>query len=256
MSPIIFADLDDTIFTTMKSYPGHDPEKLLRVTTAKNENHSYMCDSRIAILKWLTNGATLIPVTARSLDAYRRVSLSADYFLEGAVLSNGALILDSNGVEDQEWSARVKDLCEDAEPVLERGARAIEAAPCNVRILRHMHNGVMLGMTVKSNLETDTGVILNLGTAELTFRNAFPRTNVAVHRNGNNLAFVPGGVSKREAVQYLLNTRDDLQGRTTIGAGDSLADLPFIELCDMAIIPAKTQNAAKLFAKTREVNNA
>ncbi|MBW3243646.1 hypothetical protein KUV57_13310 [Epibacterium sp. DP7N7-1] len=246
MTPVILADLDDTIFTTLKNYQERDPDTLKRVTTAKNGNHSFMCEHRQAILAWLAAGATLLPVTARSLDAFRRVHL--DIFTEGAIVSNGAMVLNRDGSEDLTWSKHVAELCRESDYIIESAAELISQLPINVRIHRHEHREALLGMTVKSNVESDDGVKMNLGFARQAFIEKYPHSEVSVHMNGNNLAFVPGGVSKRSAVQYLLSIRDDLQDRPTIGAGDSLADLPFMELCSMMLVPNKTQNSQKLFA--------
>lgn len=248
MKPVIYTDLDDTLFTTLKGYRDVDQSTLLQVTTAKNGNHSFMCGRRKSILGWIENGATLIPVTARSLDAYNRVTLSTDRFLDGAVLNSGALILRPDGTEDDEWSEVVRGHCDLATPVMNDLISALEAAPCNIRIHRHMNGDVMLGMTVKSNDETERGVLLNLGLAEAVVKSRNPGCRVAMHRNGNNLAFVPDGVSKKSAVAYLMQSRADLIGRPSIGAGDSLADLPFMSLCDMLLVPANTQASMKLLA--------
>lgn len=239
MNPVILADLDDTIFTTMKGYRDADPAVLTRVTTAKNGNHSYMCPARQSIYNWLRNGALFVPVTARSLDAYSRVSL--DFGPSGAVLSNGAMVLNPDGSEDLDWKAQVTVLCQQAETTLEEAAAIAEAGICDVRIHMHRNDGVLLGMTIKSNVETEEGVILNLGMAEQLVRKLVTARGIKMHRNGNNLAFVPNGISKKAAVQWLLATRDDLANRPLIGAGDSLSDLPFMELCDMIIIPKQTQ---------------
>jgi len=248
MKPIILTDLDDTVFTTMKNYAGFDPADLRQVTTAKNGNHSYLCSSRQAVLDFLMGGADLLPVTARSLDAFRRVSI--DFGGHGAVLANGAMILNPDGTEDRIWRDLVETLCSIAHSDLQAVKHVIKLTAAPVRIHPHMNGRTLLGMTVKSNVETDEGVATYLSEVEgIVERLGETRSlNFVTHRNGNNLAFVPNGVSKREAVEYLLATRSDLQNRPTIGAGDSLSDLPFMQLCDMMILPRDTQASAKLFA--------
>ncbi|MCW3782528.1 hypothetical protein [Defluviimonas salinarum] len=248
MTPVILADLDDTLFTTLKNYAGRDPASLRRVTTAKNGNHSYLCGRRQAILDWLANGATLVPVTARSLDAYARVHLET--FVSGAVLSNGALIIGADGSEDLAWSARVRGHCDLAAPALTELRARMMASGADLRIHDHLHDGVLVGMTAKSNDETPAGVEAILGKARALCEGLAAASRVALHLNGNNLAFVPGGVSKRAAVEHLLATRADLSGRPLIGAGDSASDLPFMELCDMMIVPSGTQNSSKLFSRS------
>ena len=57
-----------------------------------------------------------------------------------------------------------------------------------------------------------------------------------VHVNANNLAILPHAVHKRHAVQFLLENHLDHQ-RPSFGFGDSLADLPFLQLLDWYGMP-------------------
>lgn len=254
MTPVIYSDLDDTIFTTLKNYKDVEPASLRQVTTAKNGNHSFMCAARLSILNWLAAGASFVPVTARSLDAFIRVSIDAPY--SGAVLNNGALILDADMNEDRDWSDRVAGACKAASKGLHLVMEELGKRAPDIRIHTHFHGDMirgktLLGMTVKSNIETEDGVRMVLDGVErlLTMQWASDAlATMQIHRNGNNMAFVPNGVSKRNAVEYLMATRADLAGRPSIGAGDSLSDLPFMELCDMMLVPARTQASAKLFS--------
>jgi hypothetical protein len=68
-----------------------------------------------------------------------------------------------------------------------------------------------------------------------------------VHLNGNNLAFLPPGISKLSAVEYLVTLlRKEISGLLTIGVGDSVTDWAFMSGCDYAITPNGSQlhNAA------------
>lgn len=246
ISPVILTDLDDTIFSTLKSYPDVDPETLIQVAASKVGSHSYMCGHRKAVLDWLGAGATVIPVTARSLDAYRRVQLAFDH---GAILANGALILNADDEIDQIWFDRVRGYCEAAMPAFAQALESMSAFQGTKEILRanrHFHGETMIGMTIKSNDPLDTVAVPLLTEMNGLLDRIGARDKIVTHVNGNNLALVPVGVSKRAAVEYLLETRTDLANRPLIGAGDSTSDLPFMDLCDMMMIPRGSRAAALL----------
>lgn len=246
LTPVILTDLDDTIFSTLKSYPGIDASTLTQVAASKVGSHSYMCGRRQAVLDWLGSGATVIPVTARSLDAYQRVQIA---FGHGAVLANGALILDAQGEVDQDWFDRVRGCCERAMPAFAdalEAMTALQGAEPLLRANRHFHGETMIGMTIKSNDPADAVALPLLTEMNGILDRIAARDRIVTHLNGNNLALVPVGVSKRAAVEHLLETRADLAGRPLIGAGDSTSDLPFMDLCDMMMIPRGSRAAALL----------
>ncbi|WP_239649596.1 hypothetical protein [Methylocucumis oryzae] len=62
------------------------------------------------------------------------------------------------------------------------------------------------------------------------------------HLNSNNLAILPDAIRKERAVAFLLARYQQQAGEIfSIGAGDSLTDVPFLALCDYALIPSNTQ---------------
>jgi hypothetical protein len=276
VTPVILTDLDDTLFTTMKGYRTHDAGPLLRVAEATNGNHSWVCDRRAALISWISAGATVIPVTARSESAFRRVNISFSegalvpaargredvfrrlslLFTEGAILSNGAVILDPEGREDPDWRRRTEICCRSANSVLEDVVRIRQAWDPEgewTRLLRHERDGVLLGATIKANTEKEEGAAEILAGFRRVISDVPGIEGVEIHLNGNNLGLVPVGISKRAAVEWMIAHRPDLQGRPLVGAGDSVTDLPFMELCDFALVPRGTRNADRLFQeKTHE----
>lgn len=247
MTPVILTDLDDTLFTTMKGYRNHDPATLRQAAESSNGNHSWICPRREALLAWISSGATVIPVTARSEAAFRRVKID---FTEGAILSNGAVILDRDGMEDLDWKRRTEICCRTAQVALEDVARIRTAWDPDeewTRLLRHERDGVLLGVTVKAKIWDEKDAVAILAGFKEVISNMPEIGGVEIHLNGNNLGFVPKGISKRAAVETMIANRPDLQGRPLVGAGDSVTDLPFMELCDFALVPRGTRAAAFLF---------
>ena len=70
-------------------------------------------------------------------------------------------------------------------------------------------------------------------------------THFYVHVNANNLAILPHAIHKQHAVQFLLDRRLDNQ-RPSFGFGDSLADLPFLQLLDWYGMPNRGQLHSQL----------
>ncbi len=68
-----------------------------------------------------------------------------------------------------------------------------------------------------------------------------------LHMNGNFVAAMPPFLGKENAVRWFM---DNIAGpdALSIGMGDSLTDLPFMALCDYALMPTKSQSFATLQA--------
>jgi len=66
------------------------------------------------------------------------------------------------------------------------------------------------------------------------------------HRNGNNLSFTPQGISKRAAVAHLIDIRPEIRHGIILAMGDSLTDLPFMQLANMMMIPPASQVASAI----------
>lgn len=107
-APLIlaFADLDDTLFQTLRKLPGHGRAALTPATVnTRGEAHSYCTPAQTALLDLLTAGAvTVIPVTGRDPAAMRRVTLP---FRSWRVLDHGLTILTPAG----SWTASGRRRC-------------------------------------------------------------------------------------------------------------------------------------------------
>ncbi len=76
------------------------------------------------------------------------------------------------------------------------------------------------------------GLTENLSKLWQAVKPEFPAEGFFVHQNDNNLSVVPTCISKRAAVEYLLNGPLNDGPRLVIGAGDSLSDAEFLRVCD------------------------
>lgn len=244
MKPCLFLDLDDTIFQTMrKCPPGLNLDK-----AASNRDGvplSFMTSGQTALFRIFSETMRVIPTTARSLDAFKRVHLT---FSHGAILDYGGVILDATGNCDAEWDAEIRqqtakvsdtmtDLCSTIKDYANRQALSISA-----RIISDF--GMDLYIVIKQP-DADIAVL-----EQLYQECVLPLAPAAfyVHFNDNNIAIIPKFLNKAHAVKFFIEERlRPADGSlVTLGMGDSLSDLCFMGLCDYLITPSVSQISKKL----------
>ncbi len=248
MKKVLFVDLDDTLFQTLRKC--HEGESLVPVAyLADGAPISYARPSQVNVLEMFQREMVVIPATARNLDAFSRVRID---FPHGAILNYGGVILGSNGEPDPAWHAQVEQKAAGSLPGLNAYMEFLEResfardCPLRVRIISDLGVPFYLVAKSPSGSEEDIGRMAKL------CRDSFAQVDqpgFSVHDNGNNLAIVPGWLDKRHAVRYLISTLKAEHGEiVTLGMGDSLSDMGFLGECQYSIIPATSQ-----IAKTRLV---
>lgn len=238
MRVIALVDLDDTLFQTIRKCPADvAPDALTPLASARSgEPLGFATPRQIGFLQWLSDGAHVVPVTARSLDALRRVHIP----FAAAVCAHGGVVLDDDGRPDAIWAARIADHAAAATPTLERLAGAIRREDPDLRVRVLTEGETPLYVLVK-----------HPAIDEAALNGAIDRVlpdvpaGWTVHRNGNNIALMPSYLGKAHAVEYLLpKLRARFPDASVLGFGDSVTDAPFMALCDYAMMPTGSQLAA------------
>lgn len=243
--PIVFVDLDDTLFQTRRKCPADEPEAhLVLAAEATNGAHSLMTRRQKALVDWLVATAETIPVTARSRETYARVAIP---FASHAVLANGAVLLGADGTPDAGWAAiMARDLAgheETLEALLEHGRAAAETSGLDVRSWIVVEETLSTYAVFKQN-DGEGERLAEIADALAT---GFDLAGWTIHHNGNNLGLLPPALSKRRAVEHLLaRLRAEDPARPALGFGDSLSDLAFLQACDLWGAPAASQLARAL----------
>lgn len=247
MKRILFTDLDDTLFQSFrKESPGEKSIPLAYL--ADGSAISYANPRQQAALSLFQREMTVIPVTARNHDAFRRVKISFD---AEAILNYGGIILNSDGQPDDVWLEKSQAQAEQSEAVLMRWVDAINAENdrlnLDLRVRLISDFGIPFYVVAKSK-SSNVDAVKAAADFCAAARTRGDLGDVTIHVNNNNLAILPRWLDKRHAVAYLrtryLTEHDDL---LTFGMGDSLVDINFISCCDYMIVPAASQIAADRF---------
>lgn len=236
MKILLFADLDDTLFTSArKAPPGatHLPAAYLR----DGSPISYASPAQQTLLAHWQAHALVIPTTARNHDAYRRVRLS---FTQHAIIDHGGIILNPDGIPDRDWLARSRDLAASSHADLAMFAARVGDDSLNTRLITD--HDIPFYLMVKS----PSGDLAALDRAATRLR---PQLGDAYRLlcNGNNLAILPVWLDKAHAVAHLQDRyRAQYGAILSIGMGDSASDLPFMQRCDYLLTPVGSQIARAL----------
>jgi hypothetical protein len=245
MRIVLFLDLDDTIFQTEPKCPAGEP---VRPVAHRRDGTplSFMTERQRALLDLLFRAATVIPTTARNLDAFRRVDLP---FHHVAILDFGGVVLLPDGTLDKSWDSQVRPRARELARELTTHHQAIERFIAEQRLGAYARViadfDMPLYLVIKhpdgdcSKLQPIREKLAVTADAELFF----------VHCNDNNLALVPRFLGKERAVQHVLERHLGPEPVLTLGLGDSLSDAPFLDLCDYSLLPRACQLARHRFAK-------
>jgi hypothetical protein len=246
MIPLIFTDLDDTLFQTLEKCPA-DRRDLKQMSSLIDGSPSgFATPMQQHFLRWLDSGA-VVPVTARGRDVLARVAIRQ----APAIASNGGCVILADGTLDLAWHDHLTSQAARSDVVPDI-YRTLTATLCTTRF-RHWsveENGLDLYIVIKSN-ERDIGALAVL-------ENELAETKPMdwrCHRNGNNLAYLPPWLSKRHAVRYMIDcVRSAAPDTPVIGIGDSISDVGFMDLCDFAMAPTRSQLWADVVADNDWVN--
>jgi len=240
IKPYALMDLDDTLFQTQRkidawNLPTSEPTNLVCASVNKQgEPLSFMTQRQATMFNWLLASTELIVVTARDTSEIQRVKLT---FNSWQVLTHGAVIKQPGGSSQLDWQAQMHERLEPLQATLTELINTIEQ-------LNTEYDG-QLKLAIHSDTFLERDLVIYLAVkhtqkdhkALATLAKRLPELlpelakHFYIHVNANNLAILPHCVHKRHAVQFLLEQCLDNQ-RPSFGFGDSLADLPFLQLLD------------------------
>lgn len=247
MNGYCIADLDGSVMISGDVIWGD--ELMPAAENVRGETSSFINRQQKQLLQLLQNngqGLTVVPNTARDLASFKRLKLR---FTDHAILSMGAVILhpplpgQDFGEPDKEWDAIIRQQSSESESelnyvlsIMREAKNLFREQVGNARIEEQGDLGMRLYASAR---ESQPGALDFL---QMTCCDLLP-AGWWIHRNGHNLAFLPPYLSKERALTWFFAHLADSQRMLSglvIGLGDSASDLPFMALCDYALVPTRS----------------
>jgi hypothetical protein len=233
----LFLDLDDTIFQTMPKCP--TGEAVHPVAFGRDGAPlSFMTRRQRALLDLWLRSARVIPTTARSLEAFRRVDLPFDQF---AILDFGGVVLTPEGALDSMWDEQVRPRAKSIANELTELHGKIEAFVTRRQLGTRARIIADFDMPLYVVVKHPAGDCTKLHTIRTELFPTLDLSRFFIHANDNNLSLVPRFLGKEHAVQHVIEHRLGTEPILTIGMGDSLTDAAYLERCDFSITPRACQ---------------
>lgn len=239
MKPCLFLDLDDTIFQTMRKCP--PGTRLENAASGRNGTPlSFITSNQLTLFRLFSETMRVIPTTARSLDAFKRVHLN---FEHGAILDYGGVILNAAGNVDVEWDSVIRGKAAAFSSVMEELC-------CEIKEYA-LRRAMTISVRIIGDFDMKLYIVIKQPEADISVLDELHRESVLplapedfyVHFNDNNIAIIPRFLNKAHAVKFFIEERlrpsDD--SLITLGMGDSISDLHYMGLCDYIITPSVSQ---------------
>jgi HAD superfamily hydrolase (TIGR01484 family) len=223
------SDLDRTLIFSnkaMEEFPFEHKEELITVERKQDENLAFMTLKSFELLKRISEKLLFVPVTTRSVEQFKRVfifqdSISSKY----AVTSNGACIF-YNGKQYSEWTNNIHrhltHECIDKREVIKTLQKDFFHIPGEMRVVENLFIYYLLSSKLDEEILTELKKYTEPHGWKLSYQ-------------GRKLYLMPNPVSKGKAIKYI----QEQEGISTLyGAGDSLLDHDFLELCHHRFLPS------------------
>ena len=207
-SKIIFAtDLDNTLIHSYKKAKSGD----ICVETHEGKELSFMSEKAYNLLKEVSEICSIIPVTTRSFEQYRRLDLGISF--DYAVVAHGALLLKKGEINKQWESENRKKFSTRLPHINEDG---------NIYDVRYIEDAFIFAKA------SDT--IQAVSSLQRTLDNRI----FNVFAVCNKVYIFPNGFDKGASLEHL---KQHLNIDKVICAGDSELDIPMLEAADIAFAP-------------------
>jgi hypothetical protein len=239
--PISLVDLDDTLFQTQVKIRHHYDGPLYIAAFDRNGRpRSFMTQEQYFLTDWLLSSTHCIPVTARSTAELERVNIR---FRSWKVAAHGSVVITPLGETDSVWQDQM--------------VAALAQYAARLRAMHHFLAGLLPDRhQASARLCTeyhDVPVYLAIKFRDIPpahyvdglvdkVQAEFGDEGFHVHRNDNNLHWLPCCIDKGLAVEYLLEIlRKEYGPIPVVGFADSVNDYGFLRHCTWWGFPGHSQ---------------
>jgi hydroxymethylpyrimidine pyrophosphatase-like HAD family hydrolase len=221
---MLFAsDLDNTLIHSCKRALPSD----VCVEVKDGRALSFITQEARRMLRKVRDVCRFVPVTTRSLEQYRRLSLMEGSEPDFALVCNGAILL-RNGEVDAEWLRESRETLKECAAHLESYAGFLSRFSPDVRVVDgfFIFAGFKGGDAEPLDLavsETDRVIDKKLFELQVAYRKIY---------------IMPKALNKGIAVSRLIGGRKGDSKDLLVCAGDSLLDLPMLAIADISLVPS------------------
>jgi hydroxymethylpyrimidine pyrophosphatase-like HAD family hydrolase len=247
MKRFVFTDLDNTIVRHQSRITDVANNQIQIVGTDESGNQStVMTKADLEFFQEISHFGTVIPTTGRSMAGYWRLHGLVSSFTSWAILNHGATILmPKNSKVDADWLERTKgimtrltnDLLEVYKKLLSLNTVIIENRCYTNTIRLHQEHGFGLYISVRaSRVIPELHLMQQRQTIALL---CHEHNDFEVLHTGRITSVIPRQLNKKDAVLEVIGRLGDQI--ETLGVGDALTDLPFMQVCNFMRAPENSE---------------
>lgn len=214
---IFHSDLDNTLIYSYRHDIGSEKRC---VEYYQGREISYMTNDSCGLLKKAAGAFLFVPVTTRTIEQYQRIALGVGVPAYALVCNGGVLLKD--GVREEAWYEESRRLVQPCREEMKKGIRLLEEDENRSFEVRWIEE---LFVYTKSSSPQATTQRL---------REGLDTEKADVLTNGEKIYIVPKHLDKGTAVRRF---RERMKPTLSIGAGDSLFDVPMLRAVDVPILP-------------------
>ncbi len=235
---IFFSDIDDTLIFSKRKI---DFNRQIEVGAWNREGEPFSYfykETKFLLDILLKAGIIFIPNSARNLESYQRTVFYQNKNIKYAILNFGGLILENNQI-DKKWEKKVTQKLTKLN--LEKLKNKLEK-----KFKFEIQIKIIDGFYISIYNKFHRGEKKYSQKIDKILRKFVKNKDLKLYSNIESFALYPKFLGKERAMKYLLKK---LNPTFVIGAGDSDADLEFLNLSDIAIIPTKSNLMKKYSLK-------
>ena len=221
---IFFSDLDKTIIHSRNSI--NDVNNALAIEKYLSEHISFVSSEIILSLQKLSKKMTIIPVTTRTVEQYKRIKFeSFNINFQWAITNNGACIL-HNGQPVMEWEKVIKTKIQQSE----RFKVVFDKYSAYKNVKGILRTKAAEGMFFYSILDKENFDVTSIK----KFIEYIETVGWKYYFSGRKLYFIPEGITKERAVLFILEKMGE---NNFIASGDSWLDINMLNYSQRAYVP-------------------
>jgi len=235
----LFIDLDDTLIQAKKK-TDFSKESLVGAYSEDKKISSYIYRERKDFFDKVVKNPLfeVIPTTERDFNSYSRTVFYQQYKFNYVILNFSATLLTSHKI-DLQWKAHIDSMYQKLPIKVFEILQLIEkqfAQQLSLKLSPKIKLVDNYYITISDRNPTQNREDFEkIGNVVMEFMNRENLNSLFyVYKNSNSYGILPKFLSKKYAVKHLINRHKPF---FTIGAGDNISDLDFMNETDFSLIP-------------------